>query len=544
MELPISRSEDSASNGVLHYSQDIRDPSLRGVFAFSFYTHMPWGHPEARTLSNNTYLQGMQMYLDSIQREGSVFEGWKLVLYTDKYTMNWMKRFEHPFVSNPTVLFCVVEWPYYQQYSADLWKDQVNGDILRCMRLRCFFDFPTIPVFMRDADTIWAVQISAYAKRLSVEAADVYEWEASYLGGALKHPNTFIFGTSLAYKRFWHENKQGKRFAPLGAFAGLQSAIPSVPCFQTLDLWEQVIAYLLERSKRLKSVEVIHSDRAIGQKINYSDEDNTARVGKDEQSLAFLILPACISNTFFFELDLFDARAFILKGKAVHNKNYATAVFERGNNANLRRLYTKAIEKEFKNNLEYNRMQIETRNSQAKLAREKEILKAISELRDPLKEYTRSKGIANSLHTIGGNYNYLLYKLLQRFDNAALQEKYEEFRAAERKASDIYFNCVEKMTFGTNTRCLDEIQEALGKREQLARQLLDAVFAVEPREAILASKMINTRELKPLLDWYDGVPLAPPPPPPVRVNQYAALFKKKGGRTKRKQRGKGRTRKN
>jgi hypothetical protein len=546
MDLPISRSEDPASKGVLHYSQDIRDPSLRGIFAFSFYLQLPWGHPDARTLSTNTYLQGMQMYVDSIQREGSVFEGWKIVLYTDKYTIDWLTRLEHPFVRNPTVILCVVEWPYYQQYTADIWKDQVNGDILRCMRIRSFFDFSSVPVFMRDADTIWAIQVSSYSKRLPVEAADVYEWEANYLRGATRHPNTFIFGTSLAYKRFWHENKQDKRFAPLGAFAGLQSTMPTVPCFQSLDLWEQVVAYLLARSKRLDSREVVHADKTLDQEYKYSDEDNTARIGKDEQSLAFILLPACISNTFFFELDLFDARKFTLKGKRVHDANYAALVFERGNNSNLRRLFMKAIETEFKTNLELNREQIESRNSQAKVAREKEILEAISALHDPLKEYTRSRGLSHSLYSIGGNYNHLLYKLLQRFTDPVLQGKYEEFRAAERKTSDIYFKCIDKMMYGTNTRCLDELQVAFDRRAQLARELLDAVFAVEPRETLLASKLINARELKPLLDWYDGVPLAPPAPPPAVVNpgKLAGLFKKKGGKTKRRTKRKGRTRKN
>ena len=132
---------------------------------------------------------------------------------------------------------------------------------------------------------------------------------------------------------------------------------------------------------------------------------------------------------------------------------------------------------------------------------------------------------------------------MQRFSIPDVKAKYEEFRVAERKASDIYFKCIDKLIYGANTRCLDEVQEALDTREQLARELLDAVFAAEPRETFLASKLINAREVKPLLDWYDGVPLAPPPPPPVRVNQYAALFKKKGGKTKRKQRGKNRTRK-
>lgn len=526
MQIPISGKEDSSKNGVFRYSQDIHAPSLRGVFAFSFYLHVPWQHPSANILQGDPYLKGIQMYVDAIEKADSVFGGWKVVLYTDKYTIDWLTELEHPIANNPTVLFCSVEWPYYQAQTAGSFKDQVNGDIMRCMRLRAFFDFSHIPVFVRDADTIWAMQISAYSKRISVEPAELYEWEANYLEGALRYPNTFIFSTSLGYKRFWHENKQGKRFAPLGAFAGLQSTMPVVPCFQDLSLWDTVVEYILARSQR--------SDLLVEGSASYSNQMESGRVGKDEQILIYILLPACVDHTFFFEFDMFSTRTFALKGKQYYKANYPAAIFERGNNANLRGLYTKAIATEFKQNLKTNLSAITQKNSAARSKREKQGIEMLKKIKDPLREHTKSIGIDNSIHSASGNYTYTLNQMIESFSpSEKLTGLFAQFETAQKEFTRLRSNCIYTFIYSnknTNSECLGEVQEAAERRAGKAREFLDAFFVEHPRDAFVASKRIETRYLQPLLDWYDGKPLVPPAPvaAPVAAPAWGYNFLEEG----------------
>lgn len=519
MDVPISRTLEAAQTGTFHYLQDIRDASIRGVFVFSFYTHFPWGHPDSETLAKSIYVKGIQLYVQAVQRPDSIFHGWKIVLYTDRYTYDWLRRLNHEFVSNPIVVVCVVDWPYYQRYSGDLWGGQVKGDVLRCMRLRAFFEFSQVPVFMRDADTLWAVQISQHAKRIAIEPAEIYEWEASFLRGSLNHPNTFIFGTSLAYNRFWHRNDREKKLSPLGAFAGFQNAIPSVPCFQDPELWEQAITFIVERSKRTGERKPTQMPNRTPEEFEvYTNNSDTTSLGKDEQILAFLILPACIRNTFFFELDLFHERAFALKGKSINNSNYSTLIFERGNNANLRRLFTQAIEQEFKRNLESERKELLARNLTRQTARGNEVLGYLTRLRDPLKEYTSSPMAANTLYHMGGDYSFCMEKIFEVVrsldKSGVIAEKRNVAGSAQARLRNKREQFVERVVHAGPDFPLDsalaELQTLIDERSQAFREFLDAALPTLPREELLKRLGYNKKNVQKFLDWYDGKPLSPP----------------------------------
>lgn len=376
MEIPISTAiEDPNKQGRFRYTKGFpADGSVRGVFAFTFYDR---GGSDLKT---NIYLRGIGLYLQCIRRASSSFEGWRVVVYMDSYTFGALQKEEtlghdvEPgffLVSNPLVDCVIVEWPYYDPHDPSL--GIVNGDILRCMRLRSFFDFFKIPVFLRDADSIFVSP--GYYKVLDVPVDHIYEWESNYLRGMSAYPNTFVFGTSLGYRRFWHENEFGKQKAPLGAFAGLQSSMPIVPCFADQSLWNEAIDYILARSVRKEEVaekdanvekytsngdKIIERVKKNQRLISFSNEQTRVRHGKDEQIILYVLLPRCIDHVFFFDLDMFASRKF--PRSHLHQK-YPIYIFRRGSNTNLRDLFLNGIAKKLNKQLNQRIRIIQAKNN-------------------------------------------------------------------------------------------------------------------------------------------------------------------------------------
>lgn len=300
------------------YMQKTKDNSnVKGVFAFSFYIHSP------EDITKNQYLKGLSLYYKSLTKPDSVFANWKILIYTDTHTLNVLKENNHSFMNNPAIDFVLVHWPYYQPENAN----KLNGDIIRIMRFRAFFDFPTIPVFVRDADTLMA-QDDYQGKHIPNDPELIYKWEKNFLEGAMSYPNTLFFGTSGEYKKYWHKNTLTNINAPFGAFAGFQSTIPNVPCFQSESLWNECVDYIIRHSKRLiehPSEQLIYS--------NYSS------VGKDEQILLFVILPKCMENIFFFELDIFQRRMYTLNGVIYTSPEYPKKILARGSNQDIKQIF-------------------------------------------------------------------------------------------------------------------------------------------------------------------------------------------------------------
>ena len=300
------------------YMQKTKEnPNVKGVFSFSFYIHSP------EDITKNQYLKGLSLYNECLRRENSVFANWKILIYTDTHTLNVLKENNHPFINNSGIDFVVVRWPYYQPEN----ENKLNGDILRIMRFRAFFDFPTLPVFVRDADTLMA-EDDYQGKHVPNDPQLIYDWEKNFFEGAMSYPNTLFFGTSGEYKKYWHRNNLKKINAPIGAFAGFQSTMPLVPCFQSESLWNECMEYTIGHSQRL----IEHP----GEQIIYS---NHSSVGKDEQILLFVILPKCMENIFFFELDIFHKRMYTLNGVIYTSPDYPKKILERGSNQGIKQMF-------------------------------------------------------------------------------------------------------------------------------------------------------------------------------------------------------------
>lgn len=301
-----------------------------GVFAFTFYSRgwLPKEYVNLDSLGRDLYIKGLQMYLDVITTKDSPFSNWKILLYTDEATYNLALSYEYPLFLAEKIEFVVVKWPYYTKPET---PTQVNDDILRIMRFRAFFDFSTVPVFVRDADTIFAVnEYGTLRKSLTAFSDDVLQWETNYLNGAKNYPNTFIFGTSIGYKSFWHKNARTGAEAPVGAFAGLQSTMPIVPCFQDESLWVQSMEYIRAISIR----------KEVNTNVRFSNEDSSIQIGKDEQILLFILRAACHENIFYFDLDIGFKRRYTTKMRKYFDVEYPTILFKRGSNTTLEKLFT------------------------------------------------------------------------------------------------------------------------------------------------------------------------------------------------------------
>ncbi len=323
--------------------------SIGGIFAFTFY-FQDFGEDYNTSeiidhMNYNPYLEGLSLYAKAIERENSVFHNWRILLYINRYTYDKLKEASensseekiklhkntyNPFTDTHTDLV-IVDWPYYDLKS----KGLVDGYIMRCMRFRAFFDYSTIPVFVRDADTIFTTS-SIFKTTIRVNAEELYEWEKNFYHEAQKYPNTYIFGTGLGSKAPWHRNFLKGIEAPVGAYAGFQSVIPSVPCFQTEDLWQRCVGYIHAHSYRIeKNGQISLSAENV---VLNNGTRRSVKVGKDEQLLLFVILPQCIQHIFFFDLDLRRIRKDTFDNKGIYNLNYPSYILQRGSNAQLKEL--------------------------------------------------------------------------------------------------------------------------------------------------------------------------------------------------------------
>lgn len=516
---------------------------IQGLFVFSLYlpnyvferntyaredVNLSSAENLRKRIGENIYIKGITMYANCISKDNSIFRGWKVLVYTDIPTYTSLR--ENGFLfGHPAIEFALVRWPYYTPVEGG----HINGDIMRVMRFRAFFDFPHIPVFVRDADTIFAAKMRegwVMVEVLDFPEEDLYRWEKNYFLGAQAYPNKWIFGTSLAYYKFWHENKKRGLFAPLGAFAGLQSVMPNVPCFQTEELWNEVVKYILEDSVREEK----------NGKIKYSNEDARGKVGKDERILLFIFFPKCaLENIFFFELDLFHERNFVLRGMRTYDVTYPTAIFKRNSNINIQSLFQKALSQKFLTNLSSNREAITHKQYRNKKARINNIGKKLLslknknfELRD--KRYHFDPMILSSHF---GSIVTLLYEKLKEFDaDTSLEKIYTYYQTIDEEYVKKIRDFVKKMEYSNQYEAnlkeqLPEVQKIASMKDAALDEFVKKALSLKSLDEILKLVDYTRKEYVKVLLTGE----APPPPP----NPFAGLglfFPKKGGKTRRKSR--------
>ena len=346
-----------------------------GVFSFTFYkptiSFSSLAKSEQLTASNITdsirnyflpesletnikriYLQGLLKYAELTTEPA--FENWKVVIYTDKYTINyfqnihqqimsdtvsnvidileyyhWLKLYSHPNVA----ILCVT----MPAYSMNNVGEIVEYSVIRIARFHAFQLFPDVPVFVRDADTLFTKNPSylflkndIYSEAMSEEDKSfLYNWEETFYENfkAKKEEYKFCIGVNNSYKKEWHYDPD-KNTESLGIFAGFVSSLGNIQPWTDGTLWNSCMEYLQKHASMVK-INSLPRNNNLYIKNNKTKKiaNNISKyyrshsmiyktyIGKDEQVLIFNILPMIFHITYFYYLDIIDV------GKAVFRNN-------------------------------------------------------------------------------------------------------------------------------------------------------------------------------------------------------------------------------
>lgn len=499
------------------YLQDTKTNSaIKGLFVFTLYI-------KKKKLDNNQgsiifersvldtpYAKGIQMYVNSIKKNDSVFKNWKVLIYTDKPTLDLLIE-ENVFVKDSTVDICIVEWEYYKNKETD----HINGDIMRCMRFRAFFDFQVIPVFVRDADTLFITDLaknSCYIKYFKDECLDiVYEWEKNFLEGALQYPNTWIMGTSMGYKRDWHKNTKKGYYAPLGAFAGFQSLIPTVSCFTKESLWSQAMNYIVESSTQIVTEEKVVKNSGmeyhINSQIKYSNNvDPVQKIGKDERILIFIFFPNCdINNIFFFELNYGNRRNAVLKGTSKTNLTFPSIVFKRGSNQNIKNIFVQSAtikNAPFSQNLEQKRKEVIFKNRQIIKAKENSIKNSLRTLKNKNYEFDETLVIPHIL-------NDIFYSIDHLDKDNKLFQYLSQYQKEKERSDQLKKYYIKKMAYNNDITAnnrkaeLAKLELASYAKDKAMNEFLEKTLSMITKEELLDSfSDLKKTKIKALLESY------------------------------------------
>ncbi len=502
--------------------------SIKGLFVFTLYIKKKKLEENVgsfifkRSPAESPYVQGIQSYLDGITRKDTVFKDWKILIYTDIPTYELLEE-EEVLVNNTHVDFCIIKWPYYTPVEGG----HINGDVLRCLRFRAMFDFSTIPVFIRDADTLFVTDLFSkskmcYRKLLKDECKDIlYEWEKSFYQGAQKHPNTWIFGTSLAYKKNWHKNEKRGLFAPMGAFAGLQSIMPKVTCFQDTSLWTKAIQYIMEDSKRIEGEEQVIKKNGMefymNGEVTYSNNDTLGKIGKDERILLYIFFPNCNpENIFFFDLNYGNKRAYTFKGKTYSNSNFPSIIFSRGSNTNVQQLFMNAVKanQPFKVNTNERRKQLLNQNKNRLTQKINTLDAMVKVLKNKEKEFNESFDISLAMESIYNVLQEMGYKdeLTPYFTQFQKEKKTSDELQKDFHDTMIYVNSEEEIKSKLTT-----LDNALYAKNKAMDEFLEKSLSLKSKEEII-----------------NAIPMFQKP----KIKQFLNIFTstKKGGRRTRKRR--------
>jgi hypothetical protein len=307
-EVPIDRSGDSErTRGKISYIYNTpSDPA--GIFSFSYYYR-----PQPSRGNKNvqyaevaakfyTYIKGMTEQTKLTELAGSPFAGWKTVIYTDNATIQALPSLPTSFgnqatptplppaneaaralFSHPNVIIALCEWPEYSQIQTG---ESIDGIILRVMRHKALMDFAAVPVFVRDADTYFTSELfqDNYFERLQA-------WETSLLQNQQASGKPFLVAGTPTYVRQWHANRKGGIFKSPGVLAGLVNSLGGISEWASGELWDQSLSYIRGYCR-------IHIEAQA-----LSNIYEPTYVGKDEQIMIFVWIPALLDRTFFLYFD-------------------------------------------------------------------------------------------------------------------------------------------------------------------------------------------------------------------------------------------------
>jgi hypothetical protein len=299
---------DDATKGSITYKMGPETP--KGIFVVTYYFRdtdciecQNFKGQDAPWTKTDVYKAGILQYLKVT--ESPAFAGWKLVIYTDALSLenpifrgqaqkhNTVRYDTHvkqwnEIKSHPNTVFAVVDWPEYA-VGKHANNKTVDNAILRAIRMKAFYDFPELPVFVRDADTLF----ENIVKRREI-GAELALWEQTFkdeLTRIVTPPSQYrmVIASQPNYHRQWHVHPE-TGVNTTGCYAAITSSLGGIPEWTDGSLWRKCLAYLRKYSKVV----------ANGVERKPNNIDKPTYIGKDEQLLSYVVLPAIFDKIYFY----------------------------------------------------------------------------------------------------------------------------------------------------------------------------------------------------------------------------------------------------
>lgn len=305
---------DNISAGSIEYLSNTPLNDIKGAFVTTYYfrdadctTCNDFKGQDSPWVKTDIYKVGILRYLEVTSLPD--FEGWKLIIYLDQHSLenpvfktntHTARAIKHKkeweeIAAHPNIVFAVVKWPEYAVGGKGDGKT-IDNAILRAMRFKAFHDFPDSPVFLRDADTLFENLINEDKATTTLAEFTVAlgKWEKT-LWDALKglfaepKPYRLLVASQPNYYRPWHVHpKTGRRTT--GCYAAITSSLGNLPEFKDGTLWKACLSYLRENMQIIRN----------GPNLVPSNLSKPTYIGKDEQLLSFVIIPAIIDKVYFY----------------------------------------------------------------------------------------------------------------------------------------------------------------------------------------------------------------------------------------------------
>lgn len=312
---PIDPDKEAA--GFIEYTPYTSKPA--GLFVTTYYFRdkdctqcADFKGQDTTWMKTDVYKTGILQYLKVT--ETPEFAGWKVLIMTDtlsleaptfkskqaperleKHKKEWAEIQNHP-----NVMFGRVDWPEYAVGKAANTKT-IDNAILRALRVRAFVDFPGIPVFLRDADTLFEnlVKPLQTEEQKSAFAAKLAAWEFTLWGEIRKvfeapgSPYRILIASQPHYSRQWHKHPD-TGIQTTGCYAAVTSTLGTMEAWTDGSLWRKCLAYLRKHTR-------IVADAEQGRIPN--NLNKPTYIGKDEQLLSYVVLQEVFDQVYFYYLE-------------------------------------------------------------------------------------------------------------------------------------------------------------------------------------------------------------------------------------------------
>jgi len=281
---------------------NITTSDIKGLIVTTFYFHDKYQGQDQAYTKTDIYKKGI-LHMLSVT-EDPTFAGWKLLIYTDQTSIDTpysstttnlaMHQEEWSIIKgHKNTIFGIVQSPEYA-VGGGTDTNTIDNAILRAFRMRAFHDFNAIPVFIRDADTLFENIVKILdGGRPARFKQEMIAWEKTFWEN-LKGlpPQTFVIASQPNYHRQWHVDP-ATGVSTTGCYAALTSTLGNVTEWVDGSMWRKCLAYLRNYSKVVNE----------GGTRKPSNSALPTYIGKDEQLLSYVIIRTMLPKVYFYYLE-------------------------------------------------------------------------------------------------------------------------------------------------------------------------------------------------------------------------------------------------